>query len=218
MGQSPKPVCQKALFQWITTRRSELFGAFLLLLISALAASPLQEAWLAGDRDQCELIVSQGCTEAERLLVRSLSVKDPEAVLNYMRSISSLDGPEWVRRDALTHLCDHFCVTEDADSLAFWRSRFEIVLDDDYSCALSNASTLAWSVQVGAFSSEANAAKALKKLKDAGITVHVIRDDRIYRALGGHFDSKRDAKRAGRDWKERGLIEDYRPYRQEERK
>ncbi len=218
MGQSPKPVCQKAMFQWITTRRGELFGAFLLLLLPALVASPLQDAWLAGDQIQCELLVSQGCTEAERLLVRSHSVKDPAAILNYMRSISSLEGPEWVRREALTHLCDHFCITGEEDSLAFWRSRFEVVLDDDYSCALSSTTSLAWSVQVGAFSSEANAAKALKKLKDAGVAVHVIRDGRIHRALAGHFDSKREAKRAGRDWKDKCLVEDYRPYRQEERK
>lgn len=188
-----------------------------MLLIWASFASPakagaLEAAYRAGDIPACETLVDQGVSEIERLLVRSMRVRDPEALLNYMRSITGIAGPGWVRREAAHHLCDHFCLSNIPDSLAHWSARLVELGGSGYECPLNAGPGHTWYVQVGAFSSERNATTALRNLSKAGVAVRVVRRGGHFRALAGSYASKRDARSAGRSWREQGLIDDFRPY------
>lgn len=190
--------------------RLVLLGAVLLLSAARVDAALSEAAWRAGDRAACEAQVAAGVSEAERLLVRSLQVLDADATLNIMRTIVSLPkGPDWVKAEALRALCEAFCVAGLVDSLEVRRAQLRALDGGAFDCPLApEARSLRWAVQLGAFSSEANARRALEDLAARGIECRVRRDGRLWRALAGRFADKRSARAQGREWERLGWTGD----------
>jgi cell division septation protein DedD len=99
------------------------------------------------------------------------------------------------------------------DSLALHRERLRALNGESFPCPLApEAEPLRWAVQLGAFSSEANARRALEGLAARGVDCRVHHDGRLWRALAGRFAAARDAKAQIREWKRQGWIEEGRPF------
>ncbi len=188
-------------------------GAFLLvaslLLCLRTSTAAIQHAdYLNHDMQALQKQVEAGVSEPERLLVRSLGVRDTAAVLNMMRCISSHPAsPDWVRTEANRVLCDWFCLHRQDDSLRVYEQRLR-QHEESYRCDLL-PDRADWLVQVGAFSTEANAERALRRLEEHGVATRVSHDGRLYYALAGGFSSKADAKDEATLWRSRGWINDF---------
>ncbi len=194
--------------------RAVLLAAAALSAVTAARAAEISRAdYLAGDLEALERSVAGGVSQAERLLVRTLRVRDADAVLNFMRAIASLEGPDWVRGEALRALCEYFCVMEMRDSLEARVARLKELSGEDYRCALLREHRPVWCVQLGAFSSAANAERQLAALAATGAVTRVYYDGEYYRALAGEYAGRGEARDAARGWAERGLISDFRLYR-----
>lgn len=188
--------------------RPARLALLLALLLPAVLAAALNEAdWRAGRLAACEAQVADGrASEAERLLVRTLQVRDAMATLGFMRAIASLpQGPAWVRAEALRALCEAFCVEGAVDSLEIRRAQLRALTGAGFDCpSAPEAVEARWAVQLGAFSSEDNARRALQSLAARGVDCRVAHDGRHWRALAGRFPDKAAAKAQGREWERLG--------------
>jgi len=194
------------------TRGALLLGA---LLAAAPAARGALTPELWATRDSLALARAAE-TEAERLLLATVRQRDPRQVAGVMRRLARLDVPRWQRREALVTLCEYFCVTGAADSLARRAGELRELTGEDWRCPLQAASAPvaaaapgAWWVQVGAFSSESAAKAALKGLGSAAQR-RVLRESALWKARLGPFASRGEAERAARDWQQAGRLKEFR--------
>ncbi len=189
---------------------SRMAAAFLsILLLATAATAALKESDVLQGNLDALAEAQASASAAERLLVASLLAEDPVEALSGARRALQLPAEDWLHREALRRLMDAWCITNQADSLAAWRARFETLAGEPYACVGVPEETRPWWVQVGAFSSLENARRSLSGLDSRGVPIRVLREGSLYRALAGGYASKREAKRAGGDWQERGWITDY---------
>ncbi len=193
-----------------------------LLLGALLAAGPAARGAVTSDlwstRDSLALARAAE-TEAERLLLSTVHQRDPKQVAGAMRRLARLEAPRWQRREALVALCEYFCVTGAADSLARRAGELRELTGEDWRCPLQAAAVQAvstaaggpgaWWVQVGAFSSESAAKTALKGLGSAAQR-RVLRESPLWKARLGPFASRGEAERAARDWQQAGRLKEFR--------
>lgn len=191
---------------------------FLLALWLALA-TPLQaaltpELWATRDSLALARAAQSG---AERLLASTALERDPERLALAWRQLARMEAPEWLRREALGGLCEYFCATGRADSLARRDAELRALGAPAFLCPLlaapaagtSAAAGGGWWVQVGAFSSEKAARAALKGLGEAAKR-RVVHESSLWKARLGPFPSEAEAKRAALDWQRRGLLKEHR--------
>ena len=186
-----------------------LLLASLLLSLHTVESAIQRTDYLNHNLEALQQQLAAGASEPERLLVRSLGVRDTAAVLNMMRCIVyHPDSPDWVRAEGGRVLCDWFCLRAEEDSLRIYRQGLA-VLGEQYHCAFL-PEPRNWLVQIGAFSSQSNARRALRRLENEGVPVQVYHDGRLHFALAGAFGDKDAAQTQARYWRERGWIKEYR--------
>jgi hypothetical protein len=191
-------------------------GVSLAPLLAALLALPparaglRQESWESRDAELIAREAAQG-GEAERLLASTLGQRDPRLLVRDMRRLAGLEAPDWIRREALSALCEYFCVMEQADSLAVRSREYAALAGRPFDCRLAApAAGGVWWVQAGAFSSEANAIAALKATGVAKDQRRVAREGGLWKARLGPFASRAEAQDSAAALEKAGRLEEYR--------
>jgi hypothetical protein len=192
-------------------------AVFLFLLCGVLSAGGLdRDLYYANNKIALQNSLNNESTLAERLLVKSMGTTDAVQFVRIMQSISDLDGAAWIKQEALESICAYYCINEKIDSLEIYSERLNVSRGSYYDCPLVSQTKSCWTVQIGAFSSEVNAAKALRVPRLAGLSGRVYYNRKHYLALLGCFSGKREARKFAKECKEKSLIKDYKFYKVED--
>lgn len=186
-----------------------MLGLALLLLYSGSRAALTRETWETRDAGAIAREAAGG-TEAERLLASTAGERDPRVLLAAMRHLARMEAPDWIRAEALGALCEYFCVTEAADSLA--RRSAELVAQTGraYDFPLQAPAVEGrWWLQVGAFSTEVAAKAALKALGGKSDR-RVTEDGGLWKAQLGPYASRAEAERAAQALEKAGRLKEHR--------
>lgn len=190
-------------------------GLFLWLLcwLPAGAAGWGEADWLAGrwpttppgDRDAATLAHAARSGDAATLVSAARSLDRPGTTA-------------WVRREALRLLAQHFCITDQPDSLLRRQDQLLLLTGSTFPCdgqrpaasvVIQTPPATRWCLQLGAFSSRANAQKHLQALKGRGIPVRVVKEGRFHRALAGDWGTEAEARRMAAEWSRQRWITDW---------
>jgi hypothetical protein len=186
-------------------------AVFLFLLSVNMSSAGLsKDLYHAGDVSVMEESLDSGSSAAERMLVKSMRAGDAAEKLDLMRSICRSSPADWIQQEALEILCAFHCINMNEDSLKFYSNRLAQISGTGFDCILYARESVCWSIQLGAFSTEGNAASAMRDTAAAGINGRVYYNGKLYLALLGCFASKREAREQAKAWKAKALIKDYR--------
>ena len=153
--------------------------------------------------------------DAEALAKAALS-GNASTLLVAARTLDRSASTTWVRREALLLLLQHFCITEQADSLTQRRAQLQARHGTSFSCAGSDPAPARaqaqavtpgrWYLQLGAFSTKANAQKALETLRKQGIETRVVKEGKLHRALAGAWATEAEARRMAQEWRTKRWV------------
>ena len=208
MEQSNTPSCLS------TPPSRGVLLAVLLLLVLAARAQLSPATWATRDAPTVAREAASG-GEADRLLASTLDARDAGTLVASMRRLAGTgEAPDWMRVEALSALCEYFCVTEAADSLARRSAELATLAGAPFDCPLQLTSPATkagghWWVQMGAFSTETNAKAALKELGGKE-SRRVTQEGRLWKAQLGPFATRAAAERAAAALAKAGRLKEHR--------